>query len=375
MTYKNMYKYVFVVIFLGVLLFPLTNMNEEGASETENRNLAPVPDFFVDGSINKSFCKDAETWLRDRFTGRSVFLLANKVFASSVMSDDFHERVLKGDEGWLFYKGNDSVANYQNKNLFSQEELETIKNNTLKKKQIMKKAGIDYYLFISPDKNRVYGEYYPSWIEKVADEGRAEQLVKYLRDNGVDVIYPLEEMIQAKNKYGAIYHRIDTHWTSLGAFVGYTALMEAIQKDHPDIKMLHIDDFNINQVEEAEGDLLTMLDVPLDTINIPDNHIAELDLENRDFNYYTVEHKGKYGRDGVITKNDKPLNDYKVFVVRDSYTIALIPYISESFAAVDYMWSRKFGKYTGEIIKAKPDIVVEQMVERYIPVLVSNINK
>lgn len=367
---KNMYKRIFCAVFLLILLAPLCNMNNAAESEKENRKLAAVPSLIANGEVNKNFCKDTEAWLRDRFWGRDSFLSANHAYALA-LKDRFSERAIIGEGGWIFYKGNDSIANFQNKNLFTEAELEAVKNTTLKKKAELEKAGIKYYLMVCPDKNRVYGEFYPTFIQKAAEHGRAEQMAAYLRANGIDVIYPLEEMMAAKSE-GTLYHRIDTHWTGHGAFIGYTALMKAIQKDYPDLKMLTMDDYDIEQTPETTGDLLGMVNVSLEELEIPDNHITELKLKREKYNYYITKHEGKYGRSGVKTLNDAPLNNYNVFMVRDSYTIALIPYISESFKSVNYAWTRDFKEYFGSMKKDKPDIVIEQLVERYVPVLTNN---
>lgn len=379
---NRVYKITFIAIFLVILLTPLSNINMAERSDTENRRLALVPQLWVENEFNKKFCNDAESWLKDRFWGRDALLFASRTYAAAVADVD-NENVLVGKDGWLFYKGSNSIENYQNKNLFTAEQLEIIKNNTIAKKELLAKKGISYYLLICPDKNRIYGEYYPESITKKGSQGRAEQLVEYLRANNVDVIYPLEEMLAEKER-GTLYHRLDTHWNFHGSFVGYTALMKAIKQDYPSLNMLTDEDFIIRQVEESKNadtkeDLLEMIGVPRERIWNPypehNFQINNLEYRHNNYSYKVLESKGRHGRDGVVTKNESPLNYNKVYVMRDSFSIYLIPYISESFFDVHYIWTSDFGSNIEKIIKANPQIVIEEKVERFIPELIDNINK
>ncbi|MGL5703371.1 MAG: hypothetical protein ACRCW5_09660, partial [Cetobacterium sp.] len=87
-------------------------------------------------------------------------------------------------------------------------------------------------------------------------------------------------------------------------------------------------------------------------------------LKNSSFIYVKNE-----GTKGVITKSNKPL---KVLVFRDSFTSAMIPYISETFGEVEYIWSHSVNAHQQKIKEYKPDIVIHEMVERYIGVLENN---
>ena len=80
-------------------------------------------------------------------------------------------------------------------------------------------------MLILPDKNRVYGEYYPDSIKKMAQKGRGEQTYQFLYNKGtIDVIYPLNELLAEKKK-NLLYYKNDTHWNPLGAFIAYRQLI------------------------------------------------------------------------------------------------------------------------------------------------------
>ena len=89
-----------------------------------------------------------------------------------------------------------------------------------------------------------------------------------------------------------------------------------------------------------------------------------LSLKNQSFQY--ILNKGINGKEGLITKSDKK---YKVLIFRDSFTISLVPYISETFGEVNYVWKQDINEFEDLINSYKPDIVIFEMVERYIDIL------
>lgn len=345
-------------IFL-ILISPLTKINKAKTSPTENRTLATSAKLFKDKKLNTKFGTDFEAWLNDRFRHREKLLNHYVRLNAFLLGRIENNKAFLGKDGWLFYKAENSINNFQNKNLFSDVQLKQIQQNILKRKSLLKAQGIDFYVLIAPDKNRIYGEYYYPEIKKVAPKGRVEELVSFLSDNDLNVVYPLPEILAAKSQ-GAIYYRLDTHWNNYGAFIGYTELMKEIQKDYPDLKILSLSDFNVKTRPEKGGDLLNMLKVSVNKLKIKDNAILELSPKTK-YNYTYIQNQGPKG---VKTKNSKPLNKLRVFVLRDSFTTAMEPFVSESFQEAEFVWDHNFNSQYENILKYKPDIVIHEMVER-----------
>lgn len=393
------YQLSFVVFFLLILVLPVLNINFEQNSKFENRRLAQIPQFWVNGNINPKFAKETENWLRDRFGGRGILLDANSIAEASIEDWNNH-MAIKGEDGWLFYKQGNSINNYLNRDVFTPKQMENIKEVTLRKKALLKAQGIDYYLIICPDKNRVYGEYYPSYYQsemfpKANSKGRAEALVDYLRAEGVDVVYPLDALQAAKlpvnevmpvnysghGPVNVLYYRLDTHWNTHGAFVGYQELMKAIQKDRPELKYLDYDSFNIvhkaepcQDLDYESGDLFrAYYNINVEQLGLTFNATDTMQPKNGSFHYHVDYIKGFEGRKGVITSNNAPLNNLRVQVVRDSFFVEMLPFFSDSFTHVEYIWDHEFGKYLDKFAKDKPDIVIEEVVERQLPNIANNL--
>lgn len=368
---KTHYRFVlnvgFLIVIFVILIVPLTKINKQVKSTIENRNLAPRTKLVKSGKINTKFGTEFESWLSDRFRGRAKLLSFYNNINTELLGRIENKRAFQGKNGWLFYKAENSIPNYQNKILFTDTQLNNINNNLLKRNNLLKENGIKFYVLIAPDKNRIYGEYYHPGINKVSTQGRAEQLFSYLSSSNLNVVYPLTEMLSAKSQ-GAVYYRLDTHWNNYGAFVGYSNLMKAIKKDYPTLTVLELNDFEIKTRPEKGGDLLNMLNVPLQKLKMKDNSILVLDKKNP-YNYKYLKNKSTKG---VHTKNAKPLNKLRVFVLRDSFTTAMEPFVSETFAEANYVWTHNFNNQYKEILKFKPDIVIHEMVERYAHVLLND---
>ena len=357
----------FLFIIFIILIFPLTKINKAKTSPTENRTLAKSAKLFNNNKLNTKFGTVFEAWLSDRFRYREKLLNHYVKLNAFLLGRIENNKAFLGDNGWLFYKAENSINNFQNKNLFTDSELIHIKKNIQKHKTLLEKQGINYYILIAPDKNRIYGEYYYPEIKKVAPKGRAEELISFLSDDDLNIVYPLEKMLNAKCN-GAIYYRLDTHWNNYGAFIGYSELMEEIKKDYPTLNILDLKDFNVKTRPEKGGDLLNMLNVPLEKLKLKDNAILVLNKKTP----YKYKYLKNAGRKGVKTQNPKPLNNLKVFVLRDSFTTAMEPFISETFNEANFVWTHNFNSQYEAILKYKPDIVIHEMVERYAHTLLND---
>lgn len=357
----------FLIIIFFILIFPLTKINKAKTSPTENRTLATHAKLFKGNKLNTKFGTDFEAWLGDRFRYREKLLNHYVRLNAFLLGRIENNKAFLGQNGWLFYKAENSINNFQNKNLFSETQLTQIHKNILKRKSLLHEHGIDYYVFIAPDKNRIYGEHYYPEIKKIAPKGRAEELVSYLSDNDLKVVFPLEEILEAKAK-GTIYYRLDTHWNNYGAFIGYSELMKEMQKDYPNLHTLTLADFNVKTRPEKGGDLLNMLNVPLEKLKLKENSILQL-TPKKAYGYKYIQNQA---RKGVHTKNAKPLNKLRVFVLRDSFTTAMEPFISETFGESKFVWTHNFNSQYENILKYKPDIVIHEMVERYAHTLLTD---
>jgi hypothetical protein len=71
-----------------------------------------------------------------------------------------------------------------------------------------------------------------------------------------------------------------------------------------------------------------------------------------------------YVRQSLTRHQDENLP--RAVVLHDSFIHELRPFISEHFSRVRYIWDWDFNFYTEIIIEENPDIVIEEMAERFL---------
>ncbi len=359
-----------VVACAFVLVFPMTKISSEQASRAENRNLAKFPSLIAEKGFNYEYGKQFELWLNDHFRWRDRALEFHARAELFLRGKAENEKAMEGEAGWLFYKGDDSIRNFQNCSNFTEEELRIIKEKLERKRDYCASFGARYYVLIAPDKNKVYGEFFPHYYDKVNSIGRGEQLYRYLQANSdIKAVYPLSVLLKIKNQ-NQLYYKGDTHWNQVGAFVGYQELMKLMARDDATLRIFSFSDFEKEMIRTSTGDLQGMLDIrdwkeenPVLKFKTGPLYQEEMaDIKMTDFT-------AAEGRPYLIT--NQPESDYAVFVFRDSFMGNMVPFFSQQFKHVEYLWTRDFFKNASALREKKPDIVIEEVVERYVQDLVN----
>ncbi len=114
-----------------------------------------------------------------------------------------NNRVLIGEDDWLFYTLENSLEKYQNRITLSPEQLSQITAYLTDINHWAKQNGKKFYFVIAPDKNKIYGEYMTNKVQKIQDDthGLGNQLVRHLNQHtDINVIYPYDALHAAKNK-------------------------------------------------------------------------------------------------------------------------------------------------------------------------------
>jgi hypothetical protein len=343
----------FVAIFLIFLFIPISNINLDEKSIRENRNLEKYRPFLKNGKVNYEYGEDFEVWFNDRFNGREKMVFYYNKFRNKFgVNYNNNPKLFMGKDGWIFYRGNDSMRNYQNIVLFSDKELKVIASYLQNINDWAQINGKKFYYLIAPDKHRIYGEYYPDYIMKRAldKDGKTVQLINYLRTHtSVNVIYPYDILYEHK-KDGLLYWKTDTHWNELGAYWGYRALMESIDKD-----------FNIE---------------PLIYQEMKDSYKYRGDLSNMYAGFLkddgTIYSIPDYKKEYTSNSNDPEASDIllenktkntRMMIFGDSFVVSMVPYLGASFEKV-YLSRREIRQSYAKFIKENVDIIVIEMVER-----------
>lgn len=326
----------FLFIAFAFMIIPASYIHNKTVNKWENRNFYKAPSLITDKGINSTFGKEFENYFGDHVVGRKDLMKVH-TFMNFINKKQKNEKVAFGSDNWLFYKYDNSIANYKNEALFTNEELALI----LKNLNYIRSFNPNFYLFIAPDKNKIYGEFFPKDIVKTNPDSksRANQLIHYIKQNSnIPVIYPYNELHQAKQNNELLYYKHGTHWNFMGAEVGFIELLKEMKKNNPQLCYKKAKKY----IDDESRDIDLAESVP----------------------YFKNIDKTIYKKPQSYNNCGKK-SPQSIFVFNDSFLGSMSPYFKNVFSKVDSTPYKKFDFQEIEKIK-NYDVVVFEMVERYI---------
>lgn len=326
---------VFAAVFFILLAVPGSYIHQKTVNKWENRNYHKAPALFIDGRLNRDFGTGFEKYFSDRIVGRKDFININFAIRR-LNSRQTSEKALAGKDNWLFYKYDNSIANFKNESVFTADEKQAI----LSYIKTLLSRNKNLYVFIAPDKNKIYGEFFPDTVQKVRpdEQSRTYDMIRLIRsETGVPVIYPYAELREAKKAGALLYYKHDTHWNPLGGYYGFRALVREMNKTRP-FPVLQTDDKDLVADDYVVSDLARLFP------GFKAEPVAYKKL--KDFKAL-------------------PAKDLSVFVLTDSFYTAMIEYFAKSFKSVETHPYKKIKTLDWEKLE-KADIVVLEVVERFL---------
>ena len=350
------------------MFVPGVKINDAKESADENRVLAKYIPLMKEHKINLEFGRNFDSWFNDRFFGRYDIISFYEKLICDINFKQENDRAMKGSDGWFFYKSNGSVLNYANLKLFSEPELKLIAEYLSGINDWCEKRNKKFYFLICPDKNKIYGEYYPGYIIKVNSDqkSRSKQLKKYLEANtAVKTVYPYETLIKNKSK-GLLYFKGDTHWNSLGAYYAYMDLMDMICVDY-EVERFSTGEFELRNSESF--DLINMFARSSEE----DNMLYKTPIlkKNYTLKFVNEKHRGdESSRKEFVLDNNA--GSFSVVLFRDSFSTVLLPYLGNTFGKVYSFRGNSIDETVLAGIDNRADIVILEIVERDLVELKNN---
>ena len=269
----------------------------------------------------------------------------------------------KGKEGWLFL-GNEHSQTVAKRRLALEPSSQNISNEIARFKVLAEQcmeSNTKVALLVGPNKSSVYTEYLPDEMNP-SDRRYSTFITDRLKDiPNLLVADPTDSLIAAKSKEGILYWRTNTHWNQKGSYLAFESLMEKLSLKMPsvDFKLsgnLHRGDLikisKLSEFQLSDGD-------DWDFKILDESKISKKEFKNQS--------KNSFGWKGKVS-NSKALNDMSVWVIGDSFTSAIRPYMDASFKSVRYIghWNTKLNSLSSELALSaeKPDLVLIVRVER-----------
>jgi hypothetical protein len=281
------------------------------------------------------------------------------VFGTSPVS-----KVLIGRDGWLYFKGEDAKAFdrwYRGSEPIDDMAIAAARDEFVRRADFLAGRGIPFVLVVVPEKYSVYPEYLPAWaLARMARsplDRLASELTRYPQLHLVD----LRPALAAARSGERLYYKTDSHWNYLGATIGYAATMNETARLLPGLTIAPVTrPPYVPGVDRYSGDLAQMLGLPA---QFREDDIAPLGkiLATPDQRCARREPPGATDVETFIYRCAN-VPRYSAIVYRDSMGIPLVPMLAENFARTTFVTSPKLDPVLVDALK--PDIVVEEMVER-----------
>jgi alginate O-acetyltransferase complex protein AlgJ len=366
------------VIFLIIIAFPFLNdllkiVPDTGS--TENRTMATRPEITLAGM--EEFPTRYEEYFDDAFPFRARMVkYYNRYKIRLLQRSPFPDRVIIGDEGWLFTAGDEDAA-FRNKDPFTPEELEAYRLELEYRTHYLQKLGCQFYFMIAPVKASVYHEYLPNHQYIPSHMTKGEHLLEYLKQHSTVKTIDVYPAIREAKTLGPVYFRQDTHWNELGAVYAADQALRVVQLDLPNAPPLGPADFRIWKLSFRGGNLVQMLGDPdLETEEIgfhvePRSGFRSSDVPKTGYPVTSEfwEHPQDYEVNREIKDSTKP----RMLLIADSFGAMIFPFLSEGFSRSVKIFDGWQYMLNEDIVRAeKPDVVILMIHEARLKLMLSH---
>lgn len=331
----------FFCVFLGGLLVWHLLLPDRDRSDVENRTLAQFPEFSWEDLKDGGFTKGVEEYFADQFPLRDQWT-GLKARAEQVLGKrEFNGVYLCGDA--LIAKVEPPKDGLEEKNLSYVSRL-------------AERTELPVYLGLIPSAAEIWRDRLPrgaeSW-DQAAFIARAAEL------EGVE---PIDFLTALRDHAGertweGIFYRTDHHWTTLGAYYGYAALMEALGRggEVPEPETVRARDLPVSN--GFQGTLYSQSGIHWlepDSIEfwVEESGLTVTSWRDgtpKEAGLYDWNYLGKKDKYSAFLGGNQPLcvvknpeGKGKLLVIRDSYADSLAPFLALRFEEVHLLDPRYY---------------------------------
>lgn len=319
--------------FIGLFLVANAATPSREFSEMENRNLEQMPKLSVDSLLSGQFMKDFETYTTDQFVGRDGWIALKSTT----------ERLLgKKENNNVYFCDQDTLITR-----FDQPDAAKVTENLNYVSTFAENAGIPVTFSLIPTQACIWADRLPDGAPNASQTDLLDQAKAAVPGaTWADLYTPLWA-----HKDEDVFYRTDHHWTSLGAYYGYTGLADALGYTPVPLDAytetvrsteFYGTVFSSSGVRWVSPDTITTY-VPDTGITVTsytydsNGNPVEVPRALYDESYLSVKDKysmflgGNQSLGVVKTPNtDKP----KLLIIRDSYADSLVPFLTPHFSEI-----------------------------------------
>lgn len=341
------------ILFLGFIsLFFVLNIvtPDKEFSELENRYLQQAPKFSFADLASGKFTSDFETYTTDQFPFRDTWTTMKARSELAVGKTQNNSVYLCEDENTVIEQ-------------FVAPEQSVLDNNMAALNKLKENTDAEVYFALIPGKGQVWSSLLPENAPYDSEKDVIDYSYAQTDTNRIDMLSPLTEH---SDEY--IYYRTDHHWTSLGAYYGYSAIASSMGLDVNSIAYYTdrrtVSDSFYGTTFSSSGFSWIKPDSIEIFVDEPENvdiktYITEEATGGALYDFSFLEKKDKYS---LFMGGNAPLHEIStgnegpsLLIVRDSYADSLVPFLLEDFSQIYVLDLRYYRASLSEYI-AENDI-------------------
>ena len=344
---KRSLSILFIGVFFLLCLIPSVGMLIAGPSPLLANESAPRTPALLDrdGNPNPAVLADTTDYIGTRFALRPLLVSARSFLYESLLHTSAEEQVTLGENGELYYSS--TLDDYCGVGL-SDDELRLIAARLAEIQAQVERDGGQFVFAVAPNKNSVIPERMPARFPADRAGANYTRLLPLLREAGVSCV----DLCALLSGQPELYYRTDSHWTAEGAALAADALLTALNRESS---------FAAGPFSESGmhiGDLYQML--------YPVGKGREAELEySPGFTYETA--SDPRGGNAITIRTSARDRTGSLYCRRDSFGIALYPYLAEAFGTAEFSRSADYSAEAFSGLGA--DAVILEIVERNLSLL------
>lgn len=355
-----------VASLLLALWLPLVMSFVQGpraVSATENRFLAELPRLGPDPASWAAYPARVSRYYDDHVGLRNAMIRAYAYLTIELFGTSPTESLVVGKQGWLYFGNPDAIAQYRGVAPLSDLQLARWRKVLLERRDWLAERNIAFLFVLVPDKPLMYPKYMPDSLPRTGVEQPIDQLARHLWETTDLEVLDLRRPLQIGRRQERTYHRTDAHWNDWGAYVGYAAIVERLREMLPSMAGAKV-------IPAAHGSHVTHGMGLASIVGLASvYHEERIDMKPVGARARPApEHRAHYDerarRMVPIALGVENESLPRAVMFRDSYANALVPYLSENFRRILFVWERDVDPAVVE--REKPDVVIQEVVGRFL---------
>ncbi len=337
-TYDAVMTVIFTAFIFAVLALFLVLPKAE-FSYNEKRNLSEKPELSVKNVFNGRFERDTEDYITDHFPFRDSFVALSSYFDLYTGRNGING-VYKCKDGYLI--------NTPVEDEYFDANIRTIC-------EFANKTDADISVLIVPTAGSILTDKLPKNRMTYPDDGLIDGAYTKAEDCGMGVL-DIRKTFEKSDK--EIYYKTDHHWTSYGAYLAYTELVNDAY-DISDFEIKSYDGFygttySKSALWREKSDSIEIFDYTKNvSVKIYDGDSPEEYTDIFFYDYmdkpdkYPVFLDGNHAYTRVIN-HDIPTG--RLLIVKDSYANSLAPFLIRHYNTVDMVDLRYYTDRVSELL-------------------------